>query len=209
MKGSILVIGVFGIGCLCGYAGLVPSAVTDSDIATWFLYLLMFQVGIGIGSDVSKMRLIASSFSMKMFLLPFGTMVGTLVFSALASFFLGRWSVPDCLAVGSGFAYYSMSSILITDLKEAAYGVQAAAELGAIALLTNILRELIGLACLPLLAKKAGPVAAMAAVGVSSMDVALPAMTRVCGQSVIPASVLHGLALDLSVPLFVSFFCSL
>ena len=70
MKGSILVIGVFGIGCLCGYAGLVPSAVTDSDIATWFLYLLMFQVGIGIGSDVSKMRLIASSFSMKMFLLP-------------------------------------------------------------------------------------------------------------------------------------------
>lgn len=34
MKGSILVIGVFGIGCLCGYAGLVPSAVTDSDIAT-------------------------------------------------------------------------------------------------------------------------------------------------------------------------------
>lgn len=76
-----------------------------------------------------------------MLLIPLGTITGTLLFSALASILLSQWSVFDCMAVGSGFAYYSLSSILITQFKEPTIGIQLATELGTIALLTNIFRE--------------------------------------------------------------------
>ena len=39
-----------------------------------------------------------------------------------------QWSVFDCMAVGSGFAYYSLSSILITQFKEPSIGLQLATE---------------------------------------------------------------------------------
>ncbi len=64
-----------------------------------------------------------------MLLVPIATIVGTLLFSAFASLLLSQWSVFDCMAVGSGFAYYSLSSILITQFKEASVGLQLATEL--------------------------------------------------------------------------------
>ena len=59
----------------------------------------------------------------KMLLVPMATIVGTLLFSAFASLLLNQWSVFDCMAVGSGFAYYSLSSILITQFKEPSIGL--------------------------------------------------------------------------------------
>lgn len=77
----------------------------------------MFQVGLSIGSD-KKLKDILGSIRPKLLLVPLATIAGTLVFSALVGLLLTQWSVFDCLAVGSGFAYYSLSSILITQLKE-------------------------------------------------------------------------------------------
>ena len=54
------------------------------------------------------------------------------------------------MAVGSGFAYYSLSSILITQFKEPSIGLQLATELGTIALLTNIFREMMALLGTPI-----------------------------------------------------------
>lgn len=62
-----------------------------------------------------------------------------------SKFFFPRHSLSDFLAVGSGFGYYSLSSIFITEYR--------GAELGTIALLANIVRELIVLLCAPLLVK--------------------------------------------------------
>ena len=58
-----------------------------------------------------------------MLLVPVATITGTLLFSAFASLLLTQWSVFDCMAVGSGFAYYSLSSILITQFKRTFYGI--------------------------------------------------------------------------------------
>lgn len=81
--------------------------------------------------------------------------------------------------------------------------------LGAMALLSNIFRELIALIFTPLLAKKLGPYAAVAAAGTTSMDVCLPGITRSCGPEIIPATLISGVLTDFSVPFLVSFFCSL
>ena len=69
----------------------------------------MFQVGIGIGSN-KQLKELVKSLRPKMLLVPMATIVGTLLFSAFASLLLSQWSVFDCMAVGSGFAYYSLSS---------------------------------------------------------------------------------------------------
>ena len=46
MKGSLIVVGFFALGCLLGWSGWLPDVVIENDITVYVLYLLMFQVGI-------------------------------------------------------------------------------------------------------------------------------------------------------------------
>lgn len=206
MKNNLIVLAIFGIGCLAG-AGFQPEA----DMHNWslcILYALMLQVGIGIGSNRSLQQEL-KKLSPKMLLVPAATITGTLAFSAAASLLLSQWSVFDCMAVGSGFAYYSLSSILITQFKEPSIGLQLATELGTIALLSNIIREMMSLVGAPLIRKYFGQLAPISAAGVNSMDVLLPSITRCSGKEVIPIAIFHGILIDLSVPFFVNLFCNL
>ena len=113
------------------------------------------------------------------------------------------------MAVGSGMGYYSLSSILITSLKEASIGVQAAAELGTIALISNVFREMITLVFAPLMVRWLGPLAPISSGGATTMDVTLPVITRASGQEWVFVSIMHGVVVDFSVPIFVPLFCSL
>ena len=139
-----------------------------------------------------------------MLLLPLFTIAGTLLFSGLAVFLLRDLRLMDCLAVGSGFGYYSLSSVLITNLKG---GAADAAALATVALLANIMRELVALFGIPLFARLGGRLAPISVAGINSMDVCLPMIVRSSGSELIPLAVLHGLALELSVPLLVGLFC--
>ena len=208
MKGSLLVVACFALGCLLGWAGWLPTFLREHDLSVYVLYLLMFQVGLGIGSD-SKLKQILKSLRPKLLLVPLATIVGTLTFTAMVNFLLSRWGLFDCLAVGSGFAYYSLSSILITQLKEPLIGAQLAAELGTIALMANILRELFALLGAPLFVRYFGRLAPICAGGATTMDTTLPIITRCCGNELVFVSIFHGILVDFSVPFLVSFFCSL
>lgn len=206
MKNSIIVFLFFCAGCLLGFSGEIK--LDAHHISLYILYALMLQVGISIGSN-KNLKQIVRQIRLKMLVIPLATIIGTLLFSALASLLLSRWSVFECMAVGSGFAYYSLSSILITQFKEPSIGLQLATELGTIALLSNIIREMMALLGSPLIEKYFGKLAPISAAGVNSMDVVLPAITRYSGKEMIPVAILHGILIDFSVPLFVPFFCSL
>ena len=208
MKGSLLVVACFVLGCLLGWTGWLPTFLQEHDLSVYVLYLLMFQVGLSIGSD-SKLKQILRSLRPKLLLVPLATIMGTLTFTALVSVLLSRWGVFDCLAVGSGFAYYSLSSILITQLKEPTLGAQLAAELGTIALIANILRALIALLGAPLFVRYFGRLAPICVGGATTMDTTLPIITRYCGNELVFVSIFHGILVDFSVPFLVSFFCSL
>ena len=207
MKGSLIVVGFFALGCLLGWSGRLPDVVIENDITVYVLYLLMFQVGLSIGSD-KKLKDILGSIRPKLLLVPLATIAGTLVFSALVGLLLTQWSVFDCLAVGSGFAYYSLSSILITQLKEPFLGVQLATELGTIALMANIMREIMALLGAPLFVKYFGRLSPICAGGATTMDTTLPVITRYSGKDLVFISIFHGIIVDFTVPFFVSFFCS-
>ncbi len=208
LAGSLIVVAFFLSGALLGRFHLIPSALVQNELSSYVLYLLMFQVGLSIGSD-RKLKEILFNLRPKVLLVPLATMTGTLAFSALAALFITRWSLADCLAVGSGFGYYSLSSILITQLKGATIGVQLAAELGTIALLSNIIREILALLGAPLFAKWFGPLAPICAGGATTMDTTLPIITRCSGKDKVFISIIHGILMDFSVPFLVSFFCSL
>lgn len=208
MKGSLLFVGFFIFGCLAGWgmdhAGIQP----DTGITLYVLYILMFLVGISIGSD-KKLKDILHHIRPRLLLIPLATIVGTLVFSALISFFLSGMRIYDCLAVGSGFAYYSLSSILITELKTATLGVQLATELGTIALMSNILREIFALLGAPVFLKYFGKLSVICAGGATTMDTTLPVITRYAGKDLVFVAIFHGIIVDFTVPFFVAFFCSL
>ena len=217
MKGSLIVVAFFCAGCMIGAANNFQYDM--HSVSMYVLYALMLQVGISIGSNKNlkaiishlhpKLKELIKSLRPKMLLVPMATIAGTLLFSALASLLLSQWSVFDCMAVGSGFAYYSLSSILITQFKEPSIGLQLATELGTIALLANIFREMMALLGAPLIRKYFGQLAPISAAGVNSMDVLLPSITRYSGKDMIPLAIFHGILIDMSVPVFVSFFCNL
>ena len=142
MKGSLTVVAFFCAGCLMGVANDFQFDL--HDLSMYVLYALMFQVGIGIGSN-KKLKELVKSLRPKMLLVPMATIVGTLLFSAFASLLLSQWSVFDCMAVGSGFAYYSLFLHSDYAIQGPSIGLQLATELGTIALLANISREILTL----------------------------------------------------------------
>ena len=178
MKGSLIVVAFFCIGCVVGTFN--DSQLEVHNLSMYVLYALMLQVGVSIGSN-KNLKVLVKSLRFNMLLVPLATIVGTLLFSAFASLLLSQWSVFDCMAVGSGFAYYSLSSILITQFKEPSLGLQLATELGTIALLANIFREMMALLGAPLIRKYFGKLAPISAAGVNSMDVLLPSITLYSG----------------------------
>lgn len=206
MKGTIGVLGFFACGCLAGY--FFGYGLEAQDISLYVLYALMLQVGINIGSN-KELKEIIDNIRPANLVIPVCTIFGTLAFTAAASYFISKWNFFECMAVGSGFAYYSLSSILISQLKEPSIGLQAATELGTIALLANVFREMATLVLAPQINKHFGPRALISSAGVTSMDVLLPTISNCCGKGMIPIAIVHGIIVDLSVPILVSFFCSL
>ena len=150
MKGSITIVAFFIAGILIARFIDIPSSVTGDKLTVYALYLLMFLVGISIGSDKKALQALRQQ-DLKLVLVPLATILGTLAGSVLISFALQGRSITDCLAVGAGFGYYSLSSIFITQYK--------GAELGTIALVSNIMRELIALLAAPLLVRYFGKLA--------------------------------------------------
>lgn len=200
MKGSLIIISFFILGIIAGLTGLIPESFAEGNIAFYALCTLLFFVGAGVGSDssiVSRFR----TLDIRMSLLPLGTILGTFAGALAAVLLLHGRSATDCLAVGSGFGYYSLSSIFITEYKGAA--------LGTIALLSNIVREMITLLLSPLLVKVAGPLAPIAAGGVTSMDTTLPIIMDSSGKQYAVVSLFHGFILEFSIPFIVTFWCTL
>lgn len=200
MKGSLIIVGFFVLGALCGVYHLIPYDFTQSKLSFYALCALMFSVGVSVGNDPQTLRNFRS-LNPRLIFLPVMTILGTLAGCAVVSLFLSHRSVTDCMAVGAGFGYYSLSSIFITEYK--------GPELGTIALLSNTTREIITLLFAPLLVRWFGNLAPISAGGATTMDTTLPIITRYSGQSFVVVSIFHGFVVDFSVPFLVTLFCSI
>lgn len=197
MKGSLIVVGYFVIGLLGGIEKMVPSWLLDGDVSFVALCGLLLFVGLGIGLN-PEMKKEVRSLSPRMALLPVVTIIGSWLGALLIWTVLHR-TLSDCMAINSGFAYYSLSSIFITEYR--------GAELGTIALLANIIREMLTLLGAPLMARWFGPLAPISAGGATTMDTTLPILSQTVGQRYVALSIYHGFVVDFTVPFLVSWWC--
>lgn len=200
MKGSLIILSFFATGLLLGIFRWFPPEILNYDFSFYVLCSLMFSVGISIGNDPNSFRQFRS-LNPRLIFLPLMTILGTWFGVIIVSFFLKERSLTDCLAVGSGFGYYSLSSILITEYK----GI----ELGTIALLSNIIREIITLLFAPWMVKYFGKLAPISAGGATTMDTTFPVIIKNSGKEFAVVSIYQGFVMDFSVPFLVTFFCSL
>ena len=86
MKGSLIVIVFFCVGCIMG--AFNKFEFDTHTVSMYILYALMLQVGISIGSN-KNLKAIVSHLHPKMLLIPLGTIIGTLLFSP--------WQVCYCV----------------------------------------------------------------------------------------------------------------
>ncbi len=200
MRGSIIIVIFFVLGIACGIFNILPAEWFTGDTSLYVLCALMFCVGLGLGHDPQMINSFRT-LNPVLATLPLFTILGTLAGAAIGALALPHRTLPECMAVGSGFAYYSLSSIFITQYK--------GAELGTIALLSNISRELTTLLCTPLLVRWFGRLAPISSGGATSMDTTLPVITRFSGKEFVVLSIFHGFVVDFCVPFLVTFFCSL
>lgn len=215
LAGSLLTLLSLLAGFIAGYNTLLPFFFSCGlDLPMLSLYFLLFMAGVNMGSN-PQLRNLLGGLHPSILLLPLCSIAGSLVFCALGGFLYGLlpsagdWKPADFLAVGSGMGYYSLSSVLIASLKEAAYGPALSASLAAIALLSNVLREVVALVAAPLFYRIGGPYAPVAAAGATAADVCCPVLMRTSGDKILPAVLAGGFITDFSVPFLVTFFCSL
>jgi uncharacterized membrane protein YbjE (DUF340 family) len=200
MKGSLIIVGFFILGIVCGLLHWMPDINAFGNVSYLTLCALLFCVGITVGNNTTIIDTFRQ-LDRRLMLLPLMTITGTLAATAIASIGLPHSSLTDCLAVGSGFGYYSLSSIFITQYK--------GPELGTVALLANIIREVFTLLGAPLLVKYFGPLSPISCGGATTMDTTLPIITRTSGEDFVILSLFHGFLVDFSVPFLVTFFCTL
>ena len=199
MGGSLVILGFFTLGIILGLAGLPAGQSIVHKLSFWSLCILMAMVGMSVGGNpelVSSIR----SMNPRIALLPIATILGTYAGCIIVNLFLGH-SIADVLAIGSGFGYYSLSSVLISSSR--------GPHLGSIALISNIIREVFTLLCAPVLARIAGPLAPISSGGATTADTTLPIISSCCGDKFVLISIFHGFAVDFTVPFLVTLFCSL
>jgi uncharacterized membrane protein YbjE (DUF340 family) len=199
MKGSLIILSFFATGLLLGLYRFIPMSWASAELSLYVLCALMFSVGFSLGHQPNTVKQFGQ-LQLRVLFLPLTTIVGTLAGVLLVSF-LFKHSSSDLLAVGSGLGYYSLSSVLITQCK----GV----ELGTIALLANIIREVLTLLFAPLMVRWFGPLSPIAAGGATTMDTTFPIIVRTSGKQFSIAAIYSGFVMDFSVPFLVTLFCSL
>ncbi|MCE1198869.1 MAG: lysine exporter LysO family protein [Marinilabiliales bacterium] len=195
MKSSLIIFSFFVAGVAFAYSGWLSESVDWERLGGWTLYLLMFLAGVSIGGDKNSWHVLATH-NYKVLLIPFTIVLGTLAGSALVASILPSLTLQEGLAVGSGFGYYSLSSVLITELHSQSLGV--------VALLSNIFREVATLLLTPILVRYFGRLAGIASGGATAMDTTLPVITRYSGKEYAILSVFSGIVLTLLVPFLVT-----
>ena len=184
------------IGTVIGYLteGVFHWA---ESIVTWMLYLLLFLIGQQLLRANYKLRsLVMNSQGLIICIV---TMLSTLTAGVVGALLLGL-PVFHGLAVVSGFGWYSLSGILLSDL---GYPL-----LGTTSFLLDIGREIFALMMIPLLAK----INHQCGVGVSgatAMDFTLPMLGKFHGAIIIPTAIASGFLMSIAVPVLIPLFISL
>lgn len=195
LSGSVRILCAFSLGIVLALCGLTPGWTSDSALASYALYLLVFTVGIGLGADLRAFRIIRD-LHVKILAVPVCIVLASGAGALAAAAILPGLSARDALCVGAGLGYYSLASILIENSGNSA--------LASTALLANILREIMAILATPVLVRHFGRLGPVGAAGATAMDTTLPVIARFSGEHAAVVAVFSGMTLTLLVPFLVA-----
>lgn len=174
-----------------------PDVIDIDMVSESALVLLLVFIGCQLrNSGMTLREILLNTWGMKIALV---VIISSWIGGIVASLILGI-SIPNALALASGFGWYSLSGILITDGISPVYG-------GA-AFMIDLGRELIAILIIPSLIRR-HPSSAIGYGGATSMDFTLPMIQKSGGNSYVPLAIVSGFILSLSAPLCISLFLAL
>mgnify|MGYP000366404112 FL=1 len=188
-------------GLLFGYLFLDTGVKDTLDLILMSaLDVMIFIAGIEIGSNRGILKRICNVHSALLALaIPFAVACGSICGALLLGHIAGL-SAYDSLLVGGGLGWYSFSSVVIS----AMYST----EIGTVAFLANMMREISGFFLIPLLVR-VHKFLALAPSGAATMDSGLPVVIKYTNLHVGMYSFINGLVLTLIVPVLISWLLSL
>ena len=188
-------------GLLFGYLFLDTGVKDTLDLILMSaLDVMIFIAGIEIGSNRGILKRICNLHSALLALaIPLVVACGSICGALLLGHIAGL-SAYDSLLVGGGLGWYSFSSVVIS----AMYST----EIGTVAFLANMMREISGFFLIPLLVR-VHKFLALAPSGAATMDSGLPVVIKYTNLHVGMYSFINGLVLTLIVPVLISWLLSL
>lgn len=190
---SLQLCAVLIIGFLVGLIGFefLHYAEKGSQIALMILLLL-----VGLQLRNSGMSIKQIFVNRRGTIIALVMAVSALIGGAIAALLLGL-PVKMGLALASGFGWYSLTGIVLTD----AYGPV----MGSAAFFNDLARELAAIMLIPMIINRYRSTA-LGICGSTSMDFTLPVLQRSGGVSIVPAAIVHGFVLSLMTPILMAFF---
>jgi uncharacterized membrane protein YbjE (DUF340 family) len=183
------------LGITAGALGLLPHAYVSSlgPIAELALGVILLGIGAEIGRNRQAWRALWR-LGPRVFLVPAGIAIGSISGAAFVGIFLDL-PANESMAVGAGFGWYSLSGVLLAQIHSVS--------IGALAFLSNVLRELIAVVLMPILAQRLAPAVALAPGGATTMDTTLPIIARCMGPEAALIAFASGATLTALVPILV------
>jgi len=188
-------------GLIFGYLFLDTDVKDTLDLILMSaLDVMIFIAGIEIGSNRGILKRICNLHSALLALaIPLAVACGSICGALLLGHIAGL-SAYDSLLVGGGLGWYSFSSVVIS----AMYST----EIGTVAFLANMMREISGFFLIPLLVR-VHKFLALAPSGAATMDSGMPVVIKYTNLHVGMYSFINGLVLTLIVPVLISWLLSL
>lgn len=190
---SLQLCGVVLIGFLIGLSGL-SFLQHATEASEYTLIFLLFLIGIQLRNNGMTLRQIV--LNRRGMIVAVVVMVSSLLGGVINAFILDL-PLKTGLAMASGFGWYSLSGILLTE----SYGPV----IGSAAFFNDLARELLAIMLIPGMVRRSRSTA-LGLCGATSMDFTLPVLQRSGGVEIVPAAIVHGFILNLLVPILMAFF---
>ncbi|KPU45453.1 hypothetical protein OXPF_06860 [Oxobacter pfennigii] len=178
------------------FAGtLIPEGLISnlSQVSSFALNLLILSVGIDLGCN-KAIFIKLKNMGLKILLVPASIVLGSLT-GGIITGLIFKMPLSLSMAISAGFGWYSLSGVLLSNI--------AGVEAGAIAFLTNVLRELIAVIAIPIIAGKLNYITSIGPAGATSMDSTLPIISKSTGEETAMIAFINGAVLSAMVPIIV------
>jgi uncharacterized membrane protein YbjE (DUF340 family) len=192
-KHTLIVIGVVMFGGIIGANTQIPAIMIER-LSEGLLMVLLLLIGFQLkNSGLPLTKILLNTAGIKIAII---TLIGGWLGGLMTAFTL---SLPASLglALGSGFGWYSLTGLLVDEQLGPIYGCAA--------FLSELIRELLALICIPIFISRF-PTTCIGYAGATALDFTLPMIQQHGKTRDAAAAIVSGFLLSLSVPILITSF---